>query len=98
MAEQGLAVAFHLLEMSTHPIGTEGVLNHVREVKCSNTSPKTIDAYMRKGAYFGKCSNGRTRSCCSISSPGGAHPPPRYRRGVEAHPGGEMLRHMSQNQ
>jgi hypothetical protein len=50
MAEQGLAVAFHLLEMSTHPIGTEGVLNHVREVKCSNTSPKTIDAYMRKGA------------------------------------------------
>jgi hypothetical protein len=97
MAEQGLAVAFHLLEMSTHPIGTEGVLNHVREVKCSNTSPKTIDAYMRKGAYFGKCSNGRTRSCCSISSPGGAHTHLRYEGCVEAPPGGEMPQHKSQN-
>jgi hypothetical protein len=91
MAEQGPVATFHLLEVPTHPLGTEGVLKHLQQVKCFNTSLRTIDAYMRKGAYFGKCGNGRTLSCCSILSPGGAHPPPRYRRGVEAHPGGEML-------
>jgi hypothetical protein len=50
MAEQGPAAAFHLLQVPKHPIGTEGALRHLHEVKCSNTSPKTIDAYMRKGA------------------------------------------------
>jgi hypothetical protein len=50
MTEQGLAAAFHLLEVPTHPLGTERVLRHLQEVKCSYTSPKTIDAYMRKGA------------------------------------------------
>jgi hypothetical protein len=50
MAEQGLAVAFHLLEVPTYPLGTEGVLRYLLKVKCCNTSPKTIDTYMRKGA------------------------------------------------
>jgi hypothetical protein len=50
MAEQGPVVAFHLLEVPIHPLGIEGVFKHLQEVKCSNTSPKTIDAYMRKGA------------------------------------------------
>jgi hypothetical protein len=50
MAEQGPVAAFPLLEVPTHPLGTNGVLRHIQEVKCSNTSPKTIDAYMRKGA------------------------------------------------
>jgi hypothetical protein len=50
MAEQGPAAAFHLLEVPTYPLGTEGVLRYFFEVKCSNTSPKTIDTYMRKGA------------------------------------------------
>jgi hypothetical protein len=50
MGEQGPITAFHLLEVSIHPLGTEGVMRHLQEVKCSNTSPKTIDAYMRKGA------------------------------------------------
>jgi hypothetical protein len=50
MAEQGPAAAFHLLEMPTHPFGTEGVLRHLYKVKCSNTSLRTNDAYMREGA------------------------------------------------
>jgi hypothetical protein len=50
MAEQDPAAAFHLLEVPIHPLGTEGVLRHLQEVKCSNMSPKTIDANMRKGA------------------------------------------------
>jgi hypothetical protein len=50
MTEQDHAAAFHLLEVPTQPLGTEGVLRYLLEVKCSNTSPKTIDAYMRKGA------------------------------------------------
>jgi hypothetical protein len=50
MAEQGPAAAFHFLEVPTYPLGTEGVLRHLQEVKCSNTSPKTINAYMRKVA------------------------------------------------
>ena len=50
MAEQGLTAAFHLLEVSIHPLDTKGVLRHLEEVKCSNTSSKTIDAYMKKNA------------------------------------------------
>jgi hypothetical protein len=50
MAELGPATTFHLLEVPTHPVGTKGVLSHLQEVKCSNTSPKTIDAYLTKGA------------------------------------------------
>jgi hypothetical protein len=98
VAEQGPVAAFHLLEVPTHPLGTEGVLRPFQEVKYSDTSLRTNDAYMREGAYFGKCGNGRTGSCCSTSSPGGAHTPPRYRGGVEALPRGEMLQHKSQNQ
>jgi hypothetical protein len=49
MAEQSRAAAFHFLEVPIHPLGTEGVLRHFQQVKCSNTSPKTIDAYMRYG-------------------------------------------------
>jgi hypothetical protein len=48
MAEQDPAVAFHFLEVCTHPLGTEGVYANLQGVKCSNTSPKTIDAYVRK--------------------------------------------------
>jgi hypothetical protein len=48
MAEQGPAAAFHLLEVCTHPLGTEGMLRHLQGVKCSYKSPKTIDAYVRK--------------------------------------------------
>jgi hypothetical protein len=76
MAEQGPTAAFHLLEVPTHPLSNEGVLRHLQGVKCSNTSPKTIDAYVRKSAYFGKCGNGRIGSYCSISSLGGSHTPP----------------------
>jgi hypothetical protein len=50
MAEQGPVTAFHLLEVPTHPLGTEGVLRHIHDLKCSDTSLRTIDAYMRKGA------------------------------------------------
>jgi hypothetical protein len=97
MAEQGPAVAFHLVEVPSDPFGTEGVLRHLHKVKCSKSSLKTIDAYMRKCAYFGKCGNGRIGSCCSISSPGGAHKPLRYRGGMEARAVGTMPQHKSQN-
>jgi hypothetical protein len=50
MTEQGPAAAFHLLQVPTHPLGTERVLRHLQEVKRSNKSLKTIDAYIRKGA------------------------------------------------
>jgi hypothetical protein len=50
MAEHGPVAAFHLLEVPTHPCGTERVLKHLQQVKCFNTSLRTIDAYMRKGA------------------------------------------------
>jgi hypothetical protein len=33
MADQGLAAAFHLLEVPTHTLGTEGLLRHIQEVK-----------------------------------------------------------------
>jgi hypothetical protein len=29
------------------------VLRHLQEMKCTNTSPKTIEDYMRKSALFG---------------------------------------------
>jgi hypothetical protein len=48
MAEQGPAATFHLLEVPTHPLGTERVLRHFQQVKRSYRSPKTIDAYMKK--------------------------------------------------
>ena len=48
MEEQGLAAAFHLLEVPIHFFDIEGLLRHLQGVKGSNSSPKTIDAYMRK--------------------------------------------------
>jgi hypothetical protein len=50
MAEYGPAAASHLLEGPIHPLGSEGVLRHLHELKCSNTSLRTIDAYMTNGA------------------------------------------------
>jgi hypothetical protein len=97
MVEQGPATTFHLLEVPTHPLGTEEVLRHRQEVKCSNTSPKIIDSYMTKGAYFDKYGRGRTGSYFSISSLGGAHTPPWYRGDTEALLGGKMLQYESQN-
>jgi hypothetical protein len=97
MAEQGPTIAFHLLEFCIHPLGTEGMCANLQGVKCSNTSPKTIDTYVRKSSNFGKCGNGRTRSYCSISSLGGLHRPPRHRGDVYKPLGGEMLEHKSQN-
>jgi hypothetical protein len=34
----------------TNPLGTEGVCANLQGVKCFNTSPKSIDAYVRKSA------------------------------------------------
>jgi hypothetical protein len=50
MVEQDPSATFHLLEVPIQCLGTEGVLRHLQEMKFSNTSPKTIDAYMRKSA------------------------------------------------
>jgi hypothetical protein len=73
---------------------TEAMLRPPQGMECTNTSPKTIEDYMRKSAQF---DYGRIGSCCSISSPGGAHTMPQYRGGVEAPPGDEMYQHKSKN-
>ena len=48
MAEQGPTATFHLLEVLIHLLGPEGLLRHLHGMKYSNTSPETIDAYMKK--------------------------------------------------
>jgi hypothetical protein len=50
IAEQDPTAAFHLLEVCTHPLGTEGACTILQGMKYSDTSPKTIVAYVRKSA------------------------------------------------
>jgi hypothetical protein len=38
MTEQGPAAAFHLLEVPTQPLGTEGMLRHLQKVKLQHMS------------------------------------------------------------
>ena len=62
LAEQGPAVAFHFLQVQIHTLGTEGVLRHLQGMKCSNTSPKTIDTYIKKvpnSAYVAMAKQGQ---------------------------------------
>jgi hypothetical protein len=60
MAEEGPAGAFYLLGVASTYFGSEACIGHLQEMECTNTSPKTIEDYMRKSAQFGY---GRTRSC-----------------------------------
>jgi hypothetical protein len=70
MAEQCLGATFHSLEVPITSICPDTILRPPQGMECNNTSPKTIEDYMRKNAQFGY---GRTRSWCNISFPGGAN-------------------------
>jgi hypothetical protein len=59
MAEQGPGATFHFLEVSEQGVGPENLLRPPQGMECNNTSPKTIEDYMRRSAQFGY---GRTRS------------------------------------
>jgi hypothetical protein len=63
-------------------------------MECNNTSPKTIEDYMRGSAQFGY---GRTGSWYNIQFPGGASTSRRLRRLVEATLDNGMQQHKSKN-
>jgi hypothetical protein len=85
MAEQGPTRVFHLLGVASTCFGSEAYVGHLQDMKCTSTSPKTIEDYMKNNAQFGY---GRTRSCwCIFSSWGGLNmlqlrsmcwPPPKH--------------------
>jgi hypothetical protein len=70
MAKQGPGAAFYLLEVPIQGLGTEGLLRPPQGMECHNTSPKTIEYYMRKSAQLGY---GKTGCWCNISFLGGAN-------------------------
>jgi hypothetical protein len=84
--------AFHLPDVIQHPLGTEGVCGHLQEMK-----------YYNRTLFLSHCRTCQTRHlfsymchwfwdmCRSISPPGCASTPRRYRGGGWAPPGDEML-------
>jgi hypothetical protein len=70
MAEQRPGATFHSLEVPIHSLGTKAMLRPSQGMECNNTSPKSIEDYMRESAQFGY---GRTTSWYNISFPGGAN-------------------------
>jgi hypothetical protein len=53
LAEHGPGATFHSLEVSQLAVGSNTVLRPPQEMECNNTSPKSIEDYMRKSAQFG---------------------------------------------
>jgi hypothetical protein len=70
MAEQGPGATFLFLEVPITSVGPNTMLRAPLGLECNNTSPKTIEDYMRKSAQF---RYGRIGSWCSISIPRGAN-------------------------
>jgi hypothetical protein len=70
IAEQGPSATFYLLEVPIQGLGTEGLLRPPQGMECHNTSPKTIEDYMRKSAHF---RYGRIGSWCNTSVAKGAN-------------------------
>jgi hypothetical protein len=70
MAEQGPGAAFYSLEVPITSVGNDTMLRAALGLECNNTSPKTIEDYMRKSTQF--C-YGKIGSWYSISIPGGAN-------------------------
>jgi hypothetical protein len=63
-------------------------------MECNNTSPKTIEDYMRKSAQFGY---GKIGSWCNIPFLGGASTSHQLQRLVEATSDNGMQQHKSKN-
>jgi hypothetical protein len=59
MAEQGPFATFHSLEIPQQGVGPDTLLRPPKGMESNNTSPKSIEDYMRKSAQLGY---GRTRS------------------------------------
>jgi hypothetical protein len=70
MAEQGPSTAFQHLEVPIHSLGANTMLKPPQGMECNNTSPKTIEEFVKKSAQFGY---GRTGSQFGISTSGGAN-------------------------
>jgi hypothetical protein len=59
MAEQDLTTTFQHLEVQLHSLGADTMLRPPQGMECNNTSPKTIEDFVKKCSQFGY---GRTRS------------------------------------
>jgi hypothetical protein len=59
MAEQGPGATFQHLEVPIHSLGADTMLKAPLGLECNNTSPKTIEDFVKKSAQF---NYGRTGS------------------------------------
>jgi hypothetical protein len=59
MAEHGSSATFQHLEVPIHSLGAEAMLRPPQGMECNNSSPKTIEEFVKKCAQF---SYGRTGS------------------------------------
>jgi hypothetical protein len=50
MAEQGFITAFQHLEVPLHSLGAEAMLRPPVGLECTNTSPKTIEEFVKRSA------------------------------------------------
>jgi hypothetical protein len=53
MPEQGSAATFQCLRWRQLAVGPDGYLRLPQTMECNNTSPKTIEDYVRRSAQFG---------------------------------------------
>jgi hypothetical protein len=70
MAEQGPRVILHPPKMPIISVGPDTSIWAPLRMECHNTSPKTIEDYMRKSAHF---RYGRIGSWCNTSVAKGAN-------------------------
>jgi hypothetical protein len=70
MPEPGPGATLHFPEVPITSVGHDKNMRALLGMECNNTSPKTIEDYMRKSAHF--C-YGTTGSRCNISITGGAN-------------------------
>jgi hypothetical protein len=68
VAEQGPGTTLQSPEGPITSVGHDISMRAPLGMEWNNTSPKTIEDYMRKSAYF---RYGRIRSWCNTSFPGG---------------------------
>jgi hypothetical protein len=59
MAEQGPGATFHSLEVPQQGVAPDTLFRSPQSIESNNTSPKSIEDYVRRSAQFGY---GRTKS------------------------------------
>jgi hypothetical protein len=69
MAEHGPGATFHSLEVPQQGVGLDTLLRPPQEMECNNTSPKSIEDYMRKSAQFGYGRTGPSATFHSLEVP-----------------------------